>query len=107
MEEKRNSSKETEKNISSESFDKLNSLRLDGEDEAESVSTAEDRAKFESFMAEYRSMMSQSLHHREESPAPVEEDDEEIFKAPPKKENKKKTAPKVEKAPDEEEEDEE
>ena len=103
MEEKRNSTKETEKNISSESFDKLNSLRLDGEDEAESVSTAEDRAKFESFMAEYRSMMSQSLHRKENSPAPVEEDDEEIFKTPPKKENKKKTAPKVEKAPDEEE----
>jgi signal peptidase I len=102
MEDNRNSSRETEKNINSDSIDKLNSLRLDGEDETESVSNVEDKARFDAFMAEYRSLMSRKIHHDEPTLEPINESDEEIFKTPPKKTQKKKVH-NVEKAPDEEE----
>ena len=103
MEENKNSSRETEKNIDSDSLDKLNSLRLDGDEESETVSSVEDKARFDAFMAEYRTLMSRKIQHDEPAPAPVEESDEEIFKAPPKKAQKKK-AQKVDQTPEEEKE---
>ncbi|MBR4836010.1 MAG: signal peptidase I [Clostridia bacterium] len=92
MEEKKNSTKETEKNTN----DKLDALLLDEEDDSVETSPAEDKAQFNAFMAEYRSLMSKSLH-KEEPKEEIFEEKEEVFKAIPSKKASKKAEKKVEK----------
>lgn len=94
MEEKKNSTKETEKNTN-ENFDKLDSLLLDGEDDGVLESPVEDKAQFDAFMAEYRSLMSKSLH-KEEPKEEIFEEKEEVFKSIPNKKSAKKVEKKVE-----------
>ena len=90
MEEKKNSTQEPVSNI-----DKLDALRLENDDESIAAPSGEDKAKFDAFMAEYRSLMSQSLHHNDQ-PQAEEPEDEEIFKELPKKVSKKKAKPTAE-----------
>ena len=80
MEDKRNPSKETEKNIEA---NRLDELLLDNEDKASSTSSEIDNDKFNSFMAEYRSLMSKNLGGEEK--ATVFEEQEDVFKEPAKK----------------------
>lgn len=91
MEEKKNSTKETEKNTN----DKLDALLLDEEDDSVETSPAEDKAQFNAFMAEYRSLMSKSLH-KEEPKEEIFEEKEEVFKAIPSKKPSKKAEKHVE-----------
>ena len=91
MEEKKNSTKETEKNTN----DKLDALLLDEEDDSVQASPAEDKVQFDAFMAEYRSLMSKSLH-KEEPKEEIFEEKEEVFKAIPSKKTSKKAEKKIE-----------
>ena len=91
MEEKKNSTKETEKNTN----DKLDALLLDEEDDSVQASPAEDKVQFDAFMAEYRSLMSKSLH-KEEPKEEIFEEKEEVFKAIPSKKPSKKAEKHVE-----------
>lgn len=91
MEDKKNSTKETEKNTN----DKLDALLLDEEDDSVETSPAEDKAQFNAFMAEYRSLMSKSLH-KEEQKEEIFEEKEEVFKAIPSKKASKKAEKKIE-----------
>ena len=91
MEEKKNSTKETEKNTN----DKLDALLLDEEDDSVQASPAEDKVQFDAFMAEYRSLMSKSLH-KEEPQEEIFEEKEEVFKAISSKKPSKKAEKHVE-----------
>lgn len=100
MEEKRNSSKETEKNIQ-DGLDKLNSLRLDGEDDNVASSSADDKIRFDAFMAEYRSIMSQSLHKKEADKPAEDLPSPEKKKAAPQKASNVEQKAEVEEKKDE------
>lgn len=95
MEEKKNSTKETE-NYTNGSLDKLDSLLLDEDDDNISTNPAEDKAQFDAFMAEYRSLMSKSLQ-KEEPKEEIFEEQKDVFKAVPSKKASKKAEKKVEK----------
>ena len=94
MEKKKNSTKETGKDTK-DTFDKLDSLLLDGEDDSVIESPVEDKAQFDAFMAEYRSLMNKSLR-KEEAKEEIFEEKEEVFKAIPNKKSAKKVEKKVE-----------
>ena len=91
MEDKKNSTKETENNTN----DKLDSLRLDEDDDSVQASPTEDKAQFDAFMAEYRSLMSKNMR-KEEPKEEIFEEQKEIFKAVPGKKTSKKPEKNIE-----------
>lgn len=95
MEKKKNSTKETEINASKNSIDRLDSLRLDNDDDNITQSPADDKEQFNAFMAEYRSLMSKSLPKEEKKEENFEEK-EDVFKPIPGKKNTKKAENKTE-----------
>ena len=94
MEDKKNSTKETENNTN----DKLDSLRLDEDDDSVQASPTEDKAQFDAFMAEYRSLMSKNMR-KEEPKEEIFEEQKEIFKAVPGKKTSKKPEKNIEDRP--------
>ena len=98
MDEKRklDSTEETENNKkkSDGNFDKLDSLLLDDEEQVTEASSAGDTAKFEAFMAEYRSLMNKNISSNDEE-TPKENDESEFLISLPKKSGNKKNSKKA------------
>ena len=98
---KNRSTEETENNIdSAKSNDaaKLDALMFDTDEAENTKESPEDAIKFEAFMAEYRTLMSQSISEAQvNSKSDTEEtEDKEIFISPPQKKKAKKKPAKQE-----------